>query len=189
MECIITNYYIDNNITYEKEPSYSDFIENDTRRLDWKLIINNKFFYVEYAGMYYPNKMYSHINEKYVNKIDSKIKDLKDVGRYEECLFIFPEDIKTKTLKEIFEPFLGIKLEENKNGYNITIVEYFNKTDKELLDIIMKHSINANILPSTSIISRKEGGAYNEILKRFKTYNNFALNFGMTTMCTPRQIK
>ena len=186
MECIITNYYIDNNIIYEKEPSYSDFIENDTRRLDWKLTINNKFYYVEYAGMYYPNKMYSHINEKYVNKIDNKIKDLKGVGRYEECLFIFPDDIKTKTLKEIFESFLGVELEENKNGYNIAIVEYFNKTDKELLDIIMKHSTNINILPSTSIISSKEGGAYNEIRKRFKTYNNFALHFGMTTMCPPK---
>ena len=93
---------------------------------------------------------------------------------------------RSKTLKEIFEPFLGVELEENKNGYNIAIVEYFNKTDKELLDIIMKHSTNANILPSTSIISRKEGGAYNEIRKRFKTYNNFALHFGMTTMCPPK---
>ena len=189
MECIITNYYIDNNITYEKEPSYSDFIENDTRRLDWKLTVNNKDYWVEFAGMYYPNKMYSHINEKYVKKIDNKIKDLKGVGRYEECLFIFPEDIKTKTLKEIFEPFLGIELEENKNGYNITIVEYFNKTDKELLDIIMKHSISPSILPSTSIISKKEGGAYDEIRKRFKTYNNFAQYFGMTTMCPPKANK
>ena len=187
MECIITNYYIDNNIIYEKEPSYSDFIENDTRRLDWKLTVNNKYYWVEFAGMYYPNKMYSHINKKYVKKIDGKIKVLKAIGRYEECLFIFPEDIKTKTLKEIFEPFLGIELEENKNGYNITIVEYFNKTDNELLDIIMKHSTDANILPSTSIISSKEGSAYNEIRKRFKTYNNFAQYFGKTTICPPKQ--
>ena len=185
MESILTNYYIDNELEYEKETSYNEFFTGDTRRFDWKLSLNNKYYYIEYCGMYYPNKMNSNMNMAYVKKIDSKIKDLKNIGAYHQCLFIFPEDIKTKTLKEIFEPFLGIKLKENNNSYRISTIEYFNKTNKELLDIIMKHSINNNVLPSTSIISSKEGGAYSEIRKRFKTYNNFAQHFGMTTMCPP----
>jgi len=186
VECVITNFYIDNNIEYEKETSYSEFITGDKRRFDWKLPLNGENYYVEYAGMYYPEKINSHINIRYVNKIDNKIKDLKDIGVYDQCLFIYPEDIKTKTLKEIFEPFLGIEL-KNGNTYKINSVEYFTMTSQELLDNIMIHSVDQNILPSTSVIVKKESGIYKEILKRFKTYNNFALHFGMKTMCTPRQ--
>jgi len=187
MECVISNYYIDNGLIFDKETSYDEFFVKDTRRFDWKLSINGNNFYVEYCGMYYPNKMNSDMNIAYVKKINSKIKDLKDSGNYDKCLFIFPDDIKTKTLKEIFEPFLGIELLDITNTYKINTVEYFTKTSEELLDIIMKYSTNTNILPSTSIISSKEGGAYNEIRKRFKTYNNFALHFGMTTMCPPNR--
>lgn len=187
MEQIISNYYIDNNLEFEKETSYNEFIDHDKRRFDWKLHINGKYYYVEYAGMYYPNKMNSSMNIAYVKKLDNKIKDLKDIGRYDECLFILPDDIKTKTLKEIFEPFFGIQLKENTNAYAINTVEYFTKTAEELLDIIMKYSNDPNILPSTSIISKKEQGAYKEIRKRYKTYYNFAVKFGKTTIYPPKK--
>ena len=187
-ECVITNFYIDNGLIYEKEPKYIDitFIKGDRRKFDWSLIVNGKKLFVEYAGMYYPNKKRNTINDKYIKKINDKIKDLKDIGVYDQCLFIYPEDIKTKTLKEIFEPFLGIEL-NNGNTYKINSVEYFTMTSQELLDTIMKYSIDQHILPSTSIITKKESGIYKEIIKRFKSYNNFALNFGMTIMCPPKQ--
>lgn len=189
MECIITNYYIDNNIKYKKETSYKEFIKNDTRRFDWKLFINDKYYYVEYAGIYYPEKMNHEINRNYVNKINNKIKDLKNVGHYDECLFIFPKDIKTKTLKEIFEPFLDIELEENKNEYKISMIEYFNKTSEELLEIIMKYSISPEVLPSTSIIAKEEAGVYKEILKRYKTYENFGISYDKLTIYQSKKIK
>lgn len=182
MECVITNFFIDNDIAYIKEALYKELIQNDTRRFDWKLTIDDKIYYVEYAGIYYPNKMYSGFNKNYVNKIDGKIKDLKDGGNYDKCLFIFPEDIKTKSLKEIFESFLGVALKETKDKYKITTIEYFNKTNEELLEIVMRYSTTPEILPSTGIISKKESGTYDEIRKRFKTYNDFALHFGKQTL-------
>jgi len=187
VECVITNFYIDNNLDYKKETSYSEFFGNDMRRFDWKLLINNTNFYVEYAGMYYPDKTNSDINIRYVNKINNKIKDLKSIGVFDQCLFIYPEDIKAKSLKEIFEPFLGIELKDG-NTYKINSVEYFTKTSEDLLNIIMEYSTNPNVLPSTSIISKKESGVYKEIMKRFKTYNKFALHFGKQTICSPKSI-
>jgi len=189
-ECIITNFYIDNNIEYIKEPKYIDvtIIKRDRRKFDWGLTVNGKKLFVEYAGMYYPNKMYSHINKKYVHKIDNKIEDLKNIGVFDKCLFIYPEDIKTKTLKEIFEPFLGVYLKDSIDTYKINTVEYFTKTSEELLEIVMGYSTTPDILPSTSIIAKRESALYKEIMKRFKGYNNFALHFGKTTMCPPKQL-
>lgn len=151
------------------------------RRFDWKLYLNGKTYYVEYAGMYYPDKTNSDINMRYVDKINSKIKDLKDIGVFNQYLFIYPEDIKTKTLKDIFESFLGIELIDG-NTYKINTMEYFTLSSEELLEIVMQYSTDHNILPSTSIIAKKESGIYKEIMKRFKSYNNFALHFGKQTI-------
>ena len=175
-ECNITNFFIDNELIFIKQPKYKELIEGDKRILDWKVFVNNEWKYVEYAGMY-SDKPSGSIGRRYKDKIEKKIEDLTEYGFIEKCLFIFPNDVKTKTLKEIFEPFLGIELKHVENTYNVSIRECFSMTDEQLLEIIMPYSKNQDILPSTGVISKKESGVYHEIIKRYKKYSNFAKHF------------
>lgn len=186
IECNITNFLIDNSETLEyiKEPKYNELIKSDKRKFDWKLLVRggDTSYYIEYAGMYYNDKPRGDITKKYKVKIDNKIKDLQKCGHLDKCLFIYPEDIKTKTLKEIFESFLGVELKHVENTYDITYLDYFCLTDEELLKKIMIYSNDKNILPSTAVISKNELGVYKQIIRRYKTYDNFAKHFGKMTL-------
>lgn len=179
-ECNITNFYIDNELIYEKQPKYSELIKGSRKLFDWKLFVNNQWYYIEYAGMY-SNKPRGSIGRKYKERLEGKIESLRLNGHLDRCLFIYPDDVKTKTLKEIFEPFLGIELKHVDNTYNISYRECFSMTDEELLEIIMPYSDDQNVLPSTMIISKKESGIYHEIIKRYKKYSNFAKKVGKQT--------
>ena len=107
----ISNYFIDNNIKFMKEIPYSDIIvnnkEGNSRRLDWTIFINNNKYFVEYFGMYDRNPRGS-IGRKYSNKTKKKIKDLYKAGVNDNCIFIFPDDIKNKTLDEIFSKYIDV---------------------------------------------------------------------------------
>ena len=70
-ESIITNYFIEKNISYEKETSYSEFFKRDTRRFDWKICINGKYFYCEYFGMYFDTWKHDK-STKYKERTDKK---------------------------------------------------------------------------------------------------------------------
>lgn len=179
-ECNITNFYIDNELTYEKQPKYSELIKGSRKLFDWKLLVNNEWYYVEYAGMY-SNTPRGSMGRRYKERLEHKIEELRDQGYLDKCLFIYPDDVKTKTLKEIFEPFLGIKLKHVENTYNINYREYFSMIDEELLEIIMPYSDNQDILPSSGVIAKKESGAYREIINRYKKYSNFAKKVGKKT--------
>ena len=104
----ISNYMIDNNIKHHKEYHYADILndEKDNRRCDWILFINNKIYYVEYFGIW--RNSHSKLVNDYKKKAKRKIKDLYKAGLIEQCIFIFPKDLKRKSLDDIFE-FAKIK--------------------------------------------------------------------------------
>jgi hypothetical protein len=115
----ITNYYIKNNIYYEKQPYYNELVNYDNKRFDWKIKPNSEFYYVEYFGMY-DTRSKSKACINYLEKTKRKIKKLYKAGVIDKCIFIFPNDIKTKSLDEIFYPILNkkeYKEEINNNEY------------------------------------------------------------------------
>lgn len=97
----ISNFFIENNIEYEKEVSYSELIDSDNRKFDWKIRCNNKIYYVEYFGLYFMDKKESRVIKSYINKARKKIKDLYKNNVIENCIFIFPDNIHH--LDELFK--------------------------------------------------------------------------------------
>jgi hypothetical protein len=106
-EMIISNYFIDNNIKFDKEPYYSEITNCKGKRFDWKIYIKNKIYYVEYFGLY---DIYSNnkIAKNYTKKVKKKIKILYKNDSIDKCIFIFPNDFKSKSLDEIFKSYLDI---------------------------------------------------------------------------------
>ena len=98
----ISNYFIDNIIKHHKEYYYADILNNekDNRRCDWILFIDNRIFYVEYFGFWRNSK--SNIVNNYKKKAKKKIIDLYKAGLIEQCVFIFPKDLKNKSMNDIF---------------------------------------------------------------------------------------
>ncbi|MEQ8192649.1 MAG: hypothetical protein ABRQ39_32085 [Candidatus Eremiobacterota bacterium] len=108
-EKIITDYFIDNNIPYKKEPMYKDILNiNKLTRCDWEININNKTYYVEYFGMYCREPR-GYIGRKYLNKTRLKIKNIYKSGKIDDFIFIFPNDMKNKSLDDIFKVNTTIK--------------------------------------------------------------------------------
>ena len=97
----ISNYFINNGIKFEKEYPYKNLIKGCRFVFDWRIEINNKFYYVEYAGLYDKNSKNKNII-KYSKKIEDKISILKENNIIDSCIFIYPKDYKNKTLEEIF---------------------------------------------------------------------------------------
>lgn len=113
----ISNYFIDNDIKFVKETPYSDVIinnkEGNPRRFDWAIHPNGKEYYVEYFGMYSRDAR-GDIGRRYSNKTRKKIKDLYKAGIIDRCIFIFPNDLKTKTLDEIFSKYINLDTKQIK---------------------------------------------------------------------------
>lgn len=97
-EKCITDFFIMNNIIYEKEVPYSNFIINHkNRRFDWVIYTNDGNKYpVEYFGLIN--------NKKYLDRHDLKIKDLKDENI--NCICIYPNIDLNKNLNIIFKEFI-----------------------------------------------------------------------------------
>jgi hypothetical protein len=96
-ELSITEYLIENNIKYEKEVYYSDFIEGysqSLKRCDWLVKLNNESIVIEYFGM--PEKPY------YKRKMDFKIdlckrNNIKLIDLYRKDLSDLDKKLKTLT--------------------------------------------------------------------------------------------
>lgn len=116
-ELIITEWLIGNGFRFKKEYPYKKLTKNlkDKRLFDWMIEINNKKYYVEYFGLYDGRKNISGYIYKYFIKMKKKIKDLYKLGKHGDCIFIFPYDIKNKSLEEIFNVLFITQLKENKN--------------------------------------------------------------------------
>lgn len=98
----ITNFLIENEVAYEKETPYSDILPDEIagqRRFDWKVIDSNlNVYYIEYFGMYNSR---GHIGRRYVKKARKKIRDIYKNGMYNNCIFLFPRDIKEKSMSDL----------------------------------------------------------------------------------------
>ena len=103
-ECTISNYLIDNDIPFTKENSYGELIKGDKHRFDWKVNLQGNVYYIEYFGLYV-DKPYNKQTKKYYDKTMLKINLLKKYNVIDQCIFIFPDDLKNKSLDEIFEPY------------------------------------------------------------------------------------
>jgi Zn ribbon nucleic-acid-binding protein len=105
-ECLISNFLIENKIKFKKETLYKDIIDTSKLyRFDWVIYKNNKQFYVEYFGMYNENKQ-SKIMRNYCEKTKIKTTILKNANIIDKCILIYPDDIKDKSLNEIFTRIL-----------------------------------------------------------------------------------
>lgn len=93
-ELSITQWLEDSDIGFDKEVFYRDVIEfdNTLRRFDWVVPVGNKIYYVEMFGI--ENK------EAYDLKTKQKIEDCKIAGI--NLISIYPSDMQTKSLDEIF---------------------------------------------------------------------------------------
>lgn len=168
----ISNFFIVNNIYFEKEPSYSEIFENDKRQFDWKIYIGSKFYYVEYFGLYNKNPR-GNIGKKYFKKTKKKIKDLYKAGLANQCVFIFPYDYNNKKLSDVFG-FVRNDLIDIPFEPDAKYLEYDMLSDEEILNTIMIYSDDINILPSTSILVEQNVSLYNFIIKKYDSYFNFA---------------
>lgn len=103
-EKIITNWLIDNQYNFERQPMYEDYIEGyeGKMRLDWRVKINNKIFLVEYFGLWERNCRNNKFLKKYNDKTRKKINLLYKNNMIDKCIFIFPYDLKNRNLKEVF---------------------------------------------------------------------------------------
>jgi len=102
----ISNYFIFNNINFEKETKYNSYIDNCKKRFDWKIDVNDKFYLIEYFGMY-DGKNRGSLGRRYSKNVKKKIKLLYKNNLIDKCILIFPWDIKHKTLDEIFNPYIN----------------------------------------------------------------------------------
>jgi hypothetical protein len=172
-EKIISDFFIENDLYILKAPKYNELIEKDRRVFDWKIKFNGKIFYVEYFGMYY-NKTSKMVVE-YREKADKKIKDLTITNNLVKCIFIYPEDLY-KGIDNFFKKIFGVEFKLSNNIADFR--PYSERTDKELLSIIMNFSNNENFLPYWYVlVNNGNKQIYDEIIYRYKSYINFAKLF------------
>lgn len=102
----ITNFLIDNNIKFQKEVPYNSII-NTTKsfRFDWVIYYNEEKFYVEYFGMHSLKKESKPI-KLYCKKVSVKKQLLTKNNIINNSILIYPDDLKQKSLKEIFKKVL-----------------------------------------------------------------------------------
>jgi hypothetical protein len=101
-ECLISNFFIEHNIEFSKEPQYKELIKDvRKRKFDWKIKINNCWYYVEYFGVFDVNSK-SKIVKNYTIKAKKKMRDLYKAGVINKCILIFPNDI-INTTSETFD--------------------------------------------------------------------------------------
>lgn len=108
----ISTWLKQNGIKYERDIPYVDFTNNYKGKMncDYKIYTSdNQFWYVEMAG-FIPSFSYNDLRSDeeimYWRKLKYKIKLFKE-NNIENTLIIFPRDMKTKSLEEIFY-FLNI---------------------------------------------------------------------------------
>lgn len=95
-EEFISNYLIDNNIHYEREIPYSNFLKIDRKyRCDWLVYKNNRPHLVEYFGI--------ESKEEYNKKKYDKIQLINNNNKTIDGIFIYREDLNSGKLSELFK--------------------------------------------------------------------------------------
>lgn len=100
------NYFISKGISFRKEVPYSEIITGCGYLLDWVLQFESKNWYVEYFGLYNENSKDCSIS-RYTNKAKHKMQILCENGFSRQCIFIYPNDFKNKSMDEIFAQVLS----------------------------------------------------------------------------------
>jgi len=97
-EKIITDYFIDNNIKYEKEVPYREFIKTKMNFIaDWKIYENTMVEYFGFTG----NRKNSEVVNKYIKKTRQKILFCK--RNKIEIISIYPENVNLEFLDKTFK--------------------------------------------------------------------------------------
>ena len=97
-EKIITDFFIDNNIRYEKEVPYKNFVKTNIRYVaDWKI---SDGVMVEYFGFIKSSKT-SKIVVSYLKKTKRKIFFCKKNNI--KLIPIYPNDVNLETLEKMFK--------------------------------------------------------------------------------------
>lgn len=167
----ISNFFILNNLNFIKEYKYKNLIKCDRRKFDWMVVVNNKQYYIEYAGMYKENEGQQSLR-KYNKRICKKIEDLKQHGYLFQCLFIYPSDIKNKSLKEIFDNFFNLNLINSNYSKYTNITKYNDLSNEDILKLFMNYYNKNNKFKCTDLI-KCNYSLYSEIRKRYKFWSNF----------------
>lgn len=96
----VSKYLRKNNIKYERNVKYNEFIKgyDGNKDCDYLINFNNKIWYVEVAGMYSEDD--GEISVDYRNRLLQKIKMLDSENLNYKILY--PKDFKNKTLDKIF---------------------------------------------------------------------------------------
>lgn len=102
-EKIISDWFIENNIFYIKSPLYKNHIENEqsNKKFDWLIRANGNEYLVEYFGLWDTQAKNNYLY-KYTKKAKKKIKLLYKNNLHHKAILIFPNDLKNKSLEEIF---------------------------------------------------------------------------------------
>lgn len=102
----IDNFFIAQAINFEKEVKYSRFIAGCRYVLDWVVHTKETEWLVEYFGLYDAASHNSRI-AVYTNKANRKVAILTQNGLAPRCIFVYPQDIASKSFQDIFSPFLS----------------------------------------------------------------------------------
>lgn len=100
-EFMVSEYLRNNNVTYERDVFYKEFIKSYSGNKDCDYIIDHEGikWFVEVAGMY-DDVCTSKIGENYKRNLKEKIQMLKKQGL--NYIIIYPKDFQAKSMDEIF---------------------------------------------------------------------------------------
>lgn len=165
-ELEIAEFFIANDMPYEKDPPYSEIFGKDNRKFDFKIFYNEKIYYMEFFGLYGSTK-----NKAYSKKTDKKVEELKQKEVSDQCLFIYPDMLNEADIYSILISMF--KMTEFKIPKNLpTQMGYM--SDKKLLELVMSCSSKEGELPTVRELSNHNSMILNEINNRYESYTEFA---------------
>jgi hypothetical protein len=175
-EMIVANFLIENNVPYLRE---QQIVKNHKFRSDFTVYNqNDKPIHVELWGFLKSNNTKVGLEYNEVREIKEQL--YKD--HYIEYLSIEPTIFYKKNYNNMQESLMNI-FELLINNHNLKFVKQdvlipsYEHLDEEILQIALSYSHDINYLPEANIFREKHMGLYNQILKRYETYNNFAEKF------------
>jgi hypothetical protein len=175
-EMMVANFLIENNVPYLRE---QQIVKNHKFRSDFTVYNqNDKPIHVELWGFLKSNNTKVGLEYNEVREIKEQL--YKD--HYIEYLSIEPTIFYKKNYNNMQESLMNI-FELLINNHNLKFVKQdvlipsHEHLDEEILQIALSYSHDINYLPEANIFREKHMGLYNQILKRYETYNNFAEKF------------
>jgi hypothetical protein len=174
-EMIVANFLLENHIPYLRE---QHIVENYNYRSDFTIFIENSdLIHVEVWGyLKSNNKIAKEYNEVRTTK-EQLYNDYKIKYLSVEPTIFYKKNYKNmqQSLLELFNSILNNKhLKFVNQEVFIPSYEY---SDEEILKIAMAYSKDENFLPEANVLKENHIGLYNQILKRYQNYSNFAERF------------